>query len=46
VVPPGASGFLLKDTPPQRIIAAVHAIAAGDILITPRITHRLVETSE
>jgi DNA-binding NarL/FixJ family response regulator len=39
----GASGFLLKDTPPQRIIAAVHTIAAGDMLITPRITHRLVE---
>jgi DNA-binding NarL/FixJ family response regulator len=40
----GASGFLLKDTPPQRIIAAVHTIAAGDILMAPRITHRLVET--
>jgi DNA-binding NarL/FixJ family response regulator len=40
----GASGFLLKDTPPQRIIAAVHTIAAGDILIAPRITHRLIET--
>jgi DNA-binding NarL/FixJ family response regulator len=40
----GASGFLLKDTPPQRIIAAVHTIAAGDILLAPRITHRLIET--
>ena len=40
----GASGFLLKDTPPERIISAVHAVAAGDILIAPRITHRLVET--
>ena len=40
----GASGFLLKDTPPDRIISAIHAVAAGDILITPRITHRLVET--
>jgi DNA-binding NarL/FixJ family response regulator len=40
----GASGFLLKDTPPDRIIAAVHTIAAGDMLIAPRITHRLVET--
>jgi DNA-binding NarL/FixJ family response regulator len=39
----GASGFLLKDTPPERIIAAVHTIAAGDILIAPRITHRLIE---
>jgi RNA polymerase sigma factor (sigma-70 family) len=40
----GASGFLLKDTPPDRIISAVHAVAAGDILITPRITQRLVES--
>jgi RNA polymerase sigma factor (sigma-70 family) len=40
----GASGFLLKDTPPDRIISAVHAVAAGDILITPRITRRLVES--
>jgi DNA-binding NarL/FixJ family response regulator len=40
----GASGFLLKDTPPQRIVAAIHTIAGGDILIAPRITHRLVET--
>jgi DNA-binding NarL/FixJ family response regulator len=39
----GASGFLLKDTPPDRIISAVHGVVAGDILITPRITHRLVE---
>jgi RNA polymerase sigma factor (sigma-70 family) len=40
----GASGFLLKDTPPDRIISAVQTVAAGDILIAPRITHRLVET--
>jgi DNA-binding NarL/FixJ family response regulator len=40
----GASGFLLKDTPPDRIISAVHAVAGGDILITPRITQRIVET--
>jgi DNA-binding NarL/FixJ family response regulator len=40
----GASGFLLKDTPPDRIIAAVHTIAAGEILIAPRITQRLIET--
>jgi DNA-binding NarL/FixJ family response regulator len=39
----GASGFLLKDTPPDRIISAVHAVAAGDIVISPRIAHRLVE---
>ena len=40
----GAAGFLLKDTPPARIISAIHTIAAGDILIAPRITHRLIET--
>ncbi|WP_432519920.1 response regulator [Kineococcus sp. SYSU DK006] len=39
----GAAGFLLKETPPARIIAAVEAVAAGDVLLTPRITHRLVE---
>ncbi|WP_327003282.1 response regulator transcription factor [Dactylosporangium sp. NBC_01737] len=40
----GASGFLLKDTPPQRIVSAIHTVAGGDILIAPRITHRLIET--
>ena len=40
----GASGFLLKDTPPERIVTAVRAVAAGDMLISPRITQRLVET--
>ncbi|GAB7036410.1 MULTISPECIES: response regulator transcription factor [Catenuloplanes] len=39
----GASGFLLKDTPPQRIISAVHTIVAGDLLMAPRITQRLIE---
>ncbi|WP_199441159.1 response regulator [Umezawaea beigongshangensis] len=40
----GAAGFLLKDTPPERIIAAVHAVAAGDVLLAPRITRRLIES--
>ncbi|MBU2669770.1 response regulator transcription factor [Actinoplanes bogorensis] len=40
----GASGFLLKDMPPQRIISAVRAVAEGDILLAPQITQRLVET--
>ncbi|WP_410813505.1 response regulator [Micromonospora sp. 067-2] len=40
----GASGFLLKDTPPQRIISAIHIVAAGDYLIAPDITHRLIHT--
>ncbi|MFG1925118.1 response regulator [Cryptosporangium sp. NPDC048952] len=41
----GAAGFLLKDTPPERILSAVHTIMAGDVLITPRITQRLIENS-
>jgi len=41
----GAAGFLLKDTPPERILAAVHTIMAGDVLITPHITQRLIENS-
>jgi DNA-binding NarL/FixJ family response regulator len=40
----GASGFLLKDTPPDRIIAAIHTVVAGDILIAPRITQQLIDT--
>ncbi|ASF09340.1 putative two-component response regulator [Nocardia brasiliensis NBRC 14402] len=40
----GASGFLLKDTPTQRIITAVQAIVAGDVLLSPAITRRLIET--
>ena len=39
----GASGFLLKDAPPTRLLAAVRAAAAGDELIEPSITRRLVE---
>jgi DNA-binding NarL/FixJ family response regulator len=40
----GAAGFLLKETPPNRIVSAVRTIAAGDMLIAPRITRDLVET--
>nr|WP_296073432.1 response regulator transcription factor [uncultured Actinoplanes sp.] len=39
----GAYGFLLKDTPTTRLITAVRAAAAGDALIEPSITRRLVE---
>ena len=39
----GASGFLLKDTPPERIVAAVHTVAGGDVLVSPRVTQRLIE---
>jgi DNA-binding NarL/FixJ family response regulator len=39
----GASGFLLKDTLPADLIKAVRVVAAGDALIAPRITRRLIE---
>ncbi|MET9251097.1 response regulator transcription factor [Nonomuraea sp. NPDC003709] len=39
----GASGFLLKDTPPERLIAAIHTVACGDMLFAPSVTRRLVE---
>ena len=40
----GAAGFLLKETPPDRIVGAVHTVAAGDVLISPDIVRRLIET--
>ena len=39
----GASGFLLKDTPRAGLIAAIRAVVAGDTLLSPGITHQLVE---
>jgi len=39
----GASGFLLKDAPPEDVIAAVRVLAAGDGLIAPSVTRRLIE---
>src|SRR5579871_5942845 len=39
----GASGFLLKDLSPEQLIAAVRLVAAGDALLAPSITRRLVE---
>jgi DNA-binding NarL/FixJ family response regulator len=39
----GASGFLLKDTPRAGLLAAVRAVAAGDVLLSPTVTRRLVE---
>ncbi|GAA2303416.1 response regulator transcription factor [Nonomuraea roseoviolacea subsp. roseoviolacea] len=39
----GASGFLLKDTPPERLISAIHTVAAGDVLLVPGAVKRLVE---
>ncbi|MFC4529269.1 response regulator [Sphaerisporangium dianthi] len=40
----GASGFLLKDTPPERLLAAIRTIAAGEMLFAPSVTRRLIET--
>jgi DNA-binding NarL/FixJ family response regulator len=39
----GASGFLLKDAPPDRLVAAIHAVCDGEALLAPQITRRLVE---
>ena len=39
----GASGFLLKDTPARDLVAAVRVIAAGDALLSPSVTKRLIE---
>ncbi|MFB6519878.1 response regulator [Streptomyces sp. NPDC056401] len=40
----GASGFLLKDTGPERLIEAVSAVARGDMLFAPSVTRRLIES--
>lgn len=39
----GASGFLLKRTRPEQLIAAVHTIAAGDSLLSPSVTRRVID---
>jgi DNA-binding NarL/FixJ family response regulator len=39
----GASGFLLKDTPPADIIRAVRLVAAGDAMLSPAVTRTLIE---
>jgi len=38
----GASGFLLKDTPPADLLAAIRVIAAGDALLAPAVNRRLI----
>ena len=39
----GASGFLLKDRPPEELVAAVRVVAAGEALLAPSVTRRLIE---
>ncbi len=39
----GASGFLVKDTEPVELLRAVRAVAAGDALLSPSVTRRLIE---
>jgi DNA-binding NarL/FixJ family response regulator len=39
----GASGFLLKTAPTERLIEAIHLVAAGEALLAPEITRRLIE---
>ena len=41
----GASGFLLKTAPPQQLVAAVRTVHAGDALLAPASTRRLIEQS-
>ncbi len=39
----GASGFLLKDTPPEQLVDAIRVVASGDALLSPTITRRVIE---
>jgi DNA-binding NarL/FixJ family response regulator len=39
----GASGFLLKDVPPEQLVAGIRAVAQGDALLAPSVTRRVIE---
>ncbi|MGA3149460.1 MAG: response regulator transcription factor [Acidimicrobiales bacterium] len=39
----GASGFLLKDTPPEQLLSAIRIVAAGEALLAPSVTRRMIE---
>ncbi|SNS19689.1 DNA-binding response regulator, NarL/FixJ family, contains REC and HTH domains [Rhodococcoides kyotonense] len=38
----GASGFLLKDTPPEDLVSAIRSVAGGDAVVSPKVTRRLL----
>ncbi len=40
----GASGFLLKDIPPEQLVAGIRVVAQGDALPSPSVTRRLIES--
>jgi DNA-binding NarL/FixJ family response regulator len=40
----GASGFLLKDTPPADLLSGIRAVASGDAVVAPSVTRRLLST--
>jgi DNA-binding NarL/FixJ family response regulator len=40
----GASGFLLKDVPPEHLVAGIRVVAEGDSLLSPSVTRRLIES--
>ena len=39
----GASGFVLKDDPPEQLLAAIRTVAAGDALLSPSVTRRVIK---
>jgi DNA-binding NarL/FixJ family response regulator len=39
----GASGFLLKDAPPAELVAAIRTVAAGDAIVSPRVTRAMLD---
>jgi DNA-binding NarL/FixJ family response regulator len=39
----GASGFVLKDDPPEQLLAAIRTVAAGDALLSPTVTKRVIK---
>ena len=42
----GASGFLLKDAPASELIAGIHAVAAGDAVLSPRVTGEVIQRAD